>query len=68
MMEVYTVRISPEVRDGLRMLAEANNMRPTAFVRQLIERELSRGVAVPPSPNMPQANGNKPQAVGGCRD
>jgi hypothetical protein len=67
-MEVFNLRISPEVRDGLYTLAKANNTPPSTFVRQLIERELSRGVAVPPSPNMPQANGNKPQAVGGCRD
>jgi hypothetical protein len=68
-MQVYTVRLPQEARDGLRMLAKANNMRPTAFVRQLIERELSRAVAVPPSLNMPQANGgDNPQAVGVCRD
>jgi hypothetical protein len=68
-MDVFHVRIPPEVRDGLYTLAKANNTPPSTFVRQLIVRELSRDVAVPPSLNMPQANGgDNPQAVGGCRD
>jgi predicted DNA-binding protein len=40
--EVYTLRLPPEIREQLRLLAKSNGMAPSAFVRRLIENEIQR--------------------------
>ena len=40
--EVYSLRLPQELREQLRLLAEANGMAPSALVRGLIEQEIEK--------------------------